>query len=259
MPPERFDWSDQQLPQGGAAPAGHAPAGLAEAAPPQVSAPASGPTPMPDLVVRTQRSAHEFLAGNTYRIGRDPESDIVMTDSRVSWRHGVLRVDRDGWILEDLNSTNGTFLGPQRVDRVDISQDCVIRLGHPDDGPILRCMPQGPADPPDSIGPGPSVPPDAPGPTPVGRVPGGPAEVGSCSGDPGSVGARPGGPSSMGPVPRGGGRPAARCRVLVRAPGGLFAPPSRSASSPARGPAPPARGGAPSARRTPSPARPCVG
>jgi ABC-type multidrug transport system ATPase subunit/pSer/pThr/pTyr-binding forkhead associated (FHA) protein len=125
---------------------------------------------MPDLVVRTQRSAHEFLAGNTYRIGRDPESDILMTDSRVSWRHGVLRVDRDGWILEDLNSTNGTFLGPQRVDRVDISQDCVIRLGHPDDGPILRCMPQLPA----SAVPAPQAP-QAP-PTPSDPAPETPAQ-----------------------------------------------------------------------------------
>src|SRR5579875_2047880 len=73
MPPERFDWSDQELPPAGAAQAGHAPAGLAEATPPQVSAPVSGSSAMPDLVVRTQRSAHEFLAGNTYRIGRDPE------------------------------------------------------------------------------------------------------------------------------------------------------------------------------------------
>ena len=84
-------------------------------------------------------------AGTTYRIGRDPKSDIVMTDSRVSWRHGVLRVDGDAWIIEDLGSTNGTFLGLQRLDRIEISAECVVRLGNPDDGPVLRCMPQVPA------------------------------------------------------------------------------------------------------------------
>jgi len=102
---------------------------------------------MPDLVVRTRRSVHEFQGGTIYRIGRDPKSDIVMTDSRISWRHGVLRLDGNAWVLEDLGSTNGTFLGPERVDRVDITNECVVRLGNPDDGPVLRCTPQAPATP----------------------------------------------------------------------------------------------------------------
>jgi ABC-type multidrug transport system ATPase subunit len=155
MSSERFDWSDRQPPQpgpaqAGLAPAGLAPAGLAEAAP-------------PDLVVRTRRAVHQFQGGTTYRIGRDPKSDIVLTDDRVSWRHGVLRVAGSAWILEDLGSTNGTFLGLQRLDRVDISNDCVIRLGNPDDGPILRCVPQAPAAQP----PAPQPPaPQAPAPQP---------------------------------------------------------------------------------------------
>jgi len=96
-------------------------------------------------VVRTRRSDHQLQAGTTYSIGRDPKSDIVMTDSRVSWRHGQLRVDGAGWVIEDLGSTNGTFLGLERLDRIEISADCVVRLGNPDDGPVLRCMPQAPA------------------------------------------------------------------------------------------------------------------
>ena len=86
MPPERFDWSDRRPPQASPSPAGHAPAGLAEV---EGAAPgpggAAGP---PDLEVRTRRSVHQLTAGTTYRIGRDPKSDIVMTDSRVSWQHG---------------------------------------------------------------------------------------------------------------------------------------------------------------------------
>ena len=143
MPSERFDWSDRRPPQASSSPAGHAAAGLAEAALPQGAA-AAPPGP-PDLVVRTRRSDHQLTAGTTYQIGRDPKADIVMTDSRVSWRHGVLRVDGDAWVIEDLGSTNGTFLGLQRLDRIEISADCVVRLGNPDDGPVLRCMPQVPA------------------------------------------------------------------------------------------------------------------
>ena len=65
-----------------------------------------------------------------------------MTDSRVSWRHGEMRAEADGWVIEDLGSTNGTFLGAQRLDRIDIREECVVRLGNPDDGAVLRCVPQ---------------------------------------------------------------------------------------------------------------------
>src|SRR5208282_884529 len=158
MPPERFDWSDRHAPQAAPPQAGLAPAGLAEAAPPSAAA-APGAAVMPDLVVRTRRSVHQFEGGTTYRIGRDPSSDIVMTDSRVSWHHGVLRIDGDTWVFEDLRSTNGTFLGVQRIDRAEISADCVVRLGNPDDGPILRCTPQASAAPaPAPAGPAPAAP-----------------------------------------------------------------------------------------------------
>ncbi|MGB6581854.1 MAG: FHA domain-containing protein, partial [Streptosporangiaceae bacterium] len=142
MPPERFDWSDRRPPQASPSPAGLAPAGLAEAAQPQGGA---GGVSAPDLEVRTRRSVHQMKAGTTYHIGRDPKSDIVMTDSRVSWRHGELLFDGGTWIIKDLGSTNGTFLGLRRLDRIEIGAECVVRLGNPDDGPVLRCVPQVPA------------------------------------------------------------------------------------------------------------------
>jgi ABC-type multidrug transport system ATPase subunit len=156
MPPERFDWSDRRPPQAGPAPAGLAPAGIAEAAPPAGGA--AGPSAPPDLEVRTRRSVHQLTPGTTYRIGRDLKSDIVMTDSRVSWSHGQMRTEGDAWVIEDLGSTNGTFLGVQRLDRIEIREECVVRLGNPDDGPVLRCVPQVVAAPPAA-----APPPDHPG------------------------------------------------------------------------------------------------
>jgi ABC transport system ATP-binding/permease protein len=96
----------------------------------------------PELLVRTRRADRTLRGGSTYRVGRDPASDIVVDDSRVSWQHGVLRVDRQAWIFEDVGSTNGTFLGASRVTRIDIGADCVFKLGNADDGPLLRCIPQ---------------------------------------------------------------------------------------------------------------------
>ncbi len=91
------------------------------------------------LVVKTQGSDQTLRAGSQYRVGRDPRSDIVINDSRVSWRHAVLRADREAWVLEDAGSTNGTFLGTRRIGKVEITQNCVLRLGHPDDGPVMMC------------------------------------------------------------------------------------------------------------------------
>ncbi len=55
------------------------------------------------------------LSGDTIIIGRAVENDIVITSKRVSREHA--RVRREGWrvILEDLDSTNGTFLNGERV------------------------------------------------------------------------------------------------------------------------------------------------
>ena len=74
-----------------------------------------------------------------YSIGRDPQSDIVINDDRVSWQHAVLRLDGGSWVLEDSGSTNGTYLGSQRVTRVDVDGERTIRFGHPVDGPVLTC------------------------------------------------------------------------------------------------------------------------
>jgi pSer/pThr/pTyr-binding forkhead associated (FHA) protein len=86
----------------------------------------------PVLVVRTQGSDRSLEAGRSYSIGRNPESDIVVDEARVSWRHAVLRLEGATWLLEDTGSTNGTFVDVRRVQRVEITADCVVRLtrGH---------------------------------------------------------------------------------------------------------------------------------
>src|ERR1022692_2623716 len=99
-----------------------------------VSSPAA-----PALVVRVQGSNRTLRAGPSYRMGRDPHSDIVVDEPKVSWRHAILRLERDRWLLEDVGSTNGTFVGRQRVQRVEITDACEVRLGHPDSGPVISC------------------------------------------------------------------------------------------------------------------------
>jgi FHA domain len=81
---------------------------------------------VPPLVVRSQGSDRSLPAGPSYRVGRDPESDIVITDARVSWQHAVLTLENGCWVLVDTGSTNGTFAADQRVDRIEISGECLL-------------------------------------------------------------------------------------------------------------------------------------
>jgi cytochrome P450/NADPH-cytochrome P450 reductase len=106
---------------------------------------------VPPLAVRTQGSDQTLPAGPSYLIGRDPKCDIVITDARVSWRHAVLRLEHGRWVLADNGSTNGTYAGYQRVDRVEVNSECTIRLGDPADGPVLSCTVNG-ADPGQAAG-----------------------------------------------------------------------------------------------------------
>ena len=93
----------------------------------------------PPLAVQTQGFDRSLQAGPSYTIGRDPQSDIVISDDRVSWQHAVLRHEDGCWVLEDSGSTNGTYLGSERVNRVVLSGNRTVRLGHPVDGPVMTC------------------------------------------------------------------------------------------------------------------------
>jgi ABC-type multidrug transport system ATPase subunit/pSer/pThr/pTyr-binding forkhead associated (FHA) protein len=104
--------------------------------------PSPGGAGLPQLLVWSQQAEYRLEPGTAYHIGRDPAAAIVLTDRRVSWRHAELRVEEDTWVLADLDSTNGSFLGLRRSGRIEISADSVIRLGNAQDGPVLRCTPQ---------------------------------------------------------------------------------------------------------------------
>ncbi|MCC6604821.1 MAG: winged helix-turn-helix domain-containing protein [Anaerolineae bacterium] len=68
---------------------------------------------VPTLTDPTGRTHN--LAGPTTMIGRAVENEIVVSSQRISREHACIR--REGWrvILEDVGSTNGTFLNDQRI------------------------------------------------------------------------------------------------------------------------------------------------
>ncbi|OGW18485.1 MAG: hypothetical protein A2X56_09555 [Nitrospirae bacterium GWC2_57_13] len=62
-------------------------------------------------------------------IGALAESDLVLTDPTVSRKHAVVEERPDGYVVRDLESTNGTFLDGVKVREGYLSAGSVIRLG----------------------------------------------------------------------------------------------------------------------------------
>jgi len=108
----------------------------------------------PPLLVRTVRNTHRLNSGQEYRVGRDEGADIPLIDARVSWEHAVLRAEGPVWVLEDRGSRNGTFVGTERISRLEITGNYVVHFGHPEDGPVLRFELQQPEPFPDFGRPG---------------------------------------------------------------------------------------------------------
>lgn len=62
-------------------------------------------------------------------LGRTPENTVVLADSTVSSRHGRLVHRKGAWQIEDLGSTNGTFLNGKQVKTAAVQYGDVVALG----------------------------------------------------------------------------------------------------------------------------------
>ncbi|MFG2651921.1 FHA domain-containing protein [Streptomyces sp. NPDC048436] len=89
----------------------------------------------PELVLETDTGSTVMSPSRDYHVGRDPLSDIVIDDARVSWHHAVLHAELDHWTVEDEHSTNGTYADGRRIHEWGIGPGSVLRFGSVADGP----------------------------------------------------------------------------------------------------------------------------
>jgi len=71
----------------------------------------------------------EFPLEGWVTIGRSPVSDIVLDDSYVSSTHARVVPRGQLWYIEDLGSTNGTFVDGREVQEAQLKLDTHVRIG----------------------------------------------------------------------------------------------------------------------------------
>jgi len=90
-------------------------------------------TPVATRLVITEGSREGMempLGGGPITIGRSSESNVVIRDDYTSTNHARLDLRADGWLLTDLESTNGTFVNGQKVTvPVTIAERTPITIG----------------------------------------------------------------------------------------------------------------------------------
>lgn len=98
----------------------------------------------PELVVEAEGHTQVLSPLRTYHVGRDPAGEVVLDDARVSWHHAVLRTAAGHWVVEDEQSTNGTYADGRRVRTSGVGPGSVLRFGNPADGPcaVLTDVPR---------------------------------------------------------------------------------------------------------------------
>ncbi len=64
------------------------------------------------------------------RIGRGNDCDIRIDDDTISRLHAVIQRDASGYLLVDLNSTNGTYVNDKPIQRHRLVAGGHMQLGH---------------------------------------------------------------------------------------------------------------------------------
>lgn len=79
---------------------------------------------------QVQRASAYYVLDDYNSIGRDLENDLVLDDTLVSRRHAIILRKSDGFYIEDMQSSNGTYLNDRQLfESTKLENQDKIRLG----------------------------------------------------------------------------------------------------------------------------------
>jgi hypothetical protein len=97
--------------------------------------------PAPKLPLRSSQLALRFISGKYQGgefplgeakeiiVGRSSDLDMVLVEDMVSRRHARIACDASGIVIEDLGSTNGTFVNGEKIKRAVLKEGDRVLIG----------------------------------------------------------------------------------------------------------------------------------
>ena len=86
---------------------------------------------MPRLILRLDdKVVKRYSLGPVVTIGRLPDNTIVIDNAAVSGHHACASLDGSSFVLEDLESTNGTLVNDRRVSRHTLQNGDMVQIGN---------------------------------------------------------------------------------------------------------------------------------
>src|SRR5581483_10108278 len=82
----------------------------------ETAAAQTGPAPASLIVIDPNgHRTRVALASLPFRIGRQPDNDLVLRDSRASRLHARIGAEDNHYVVEDAGSRHGTFVNGKRI------------------------------------------------------------------------------------------------------------------------------------------------
>jgi serine phosphatase RsbU (regulator of sigma subunit) len=104
---------------------------------------AASPAAEPASLIVTDPGGHRTrvpIAPLPFLIGRQPQSNLILRDSRVSRTHARVVFEHGGYVLEDTGSRHGIFVNGQRIERQPLANSDRIDFGAQDSYQLLFMM-----------------------------------------------------------------------------------------------------------------------
>ena len=83
------------------------------------------------LIVRSGAQAGDrfALSAAETRLGRHPDSEIMLDDITVSRRHAAIEHTPEGYVVSDAGSLNGTYVNQERIERAVLHHGDELQVG----------------------------------------------------------------------------------------------------------------------------------